>query len=325
MNFMKKEIYILLFVLSLISCSSDVANKDNNFTFNNLVVDIKQPISNFADDNTRAVDIGAGASFLINFEHGDTIGIFSQGGAQIPFPLPIASGTTAASVPLLAEGWMTKLSEVYSLYLPYNFYNRQYDHIFWDGRRIIRQEANNSKLHLGKYLLMASDTVIQNNTDGVFHTSLKLLGTELRCRFTTSAAGQYIRMMLVSPNKSFSTHGYYDLFDKANGQPHHSLGESDHIILTISTPSSSAVGKQVIGFMLLPETDVTNLTMGCYAWDSNGNCYYGSTYVTTGIWRRGTANDISFTNMHLVTSPSISLNPWEKSENICPTCTPVAF
>lgn len=325
MNFMKKNIYILLFVLSLISCSSDVINKDDNITIKKLVIDIKQPVNNIVDDHTRAIDTGVGLALSLNFEHGDTVGIFSQGGSQIPFPLPVAIGTTAASVPLLAEGWMTKISEVYSLYFPYNFYNRQYDHVLWDGRAVIRQAANNSKLHIGKSLFMASDTVIQNNTDGVFHTSVKMFGTELRCRFTTSAAGQYIRIMLVSPNKSFSTYGYYDLFDKANGQPYHSLGESDHIILTISSPSLSAAGKQVIGYIYLPETDVSNLTLGCYAWDSNGNCYHGTSYVANGKWARNSANDISFTNMSLVTSPSISLNPWEKSENICPTCTPVAF
>lgn len=314
-----------MFVLLLVSCSSDVITNNNLTSTNKIVVDIKQPTSKIIDDETRAGDSGSGLNFLFTFEHGDTIGIFSQGGSQIPFPLPLASGTTATSVALLAEGWMTKLNDVYSLYLPYNFYNRQYNHVPWDGRKIIRQSANNTKDHIGKYWFAASDTVIQNNTDGVFHTTVNMLGTEVRCRFTTIAAGNYVRIMLVSPNKSFSTYGYYDLFDKAHGQPYYSLGESDHIILTISSPTLSTAGKQIAGFFYLPETNVSGLTLGCYTWDSAGNCYYGTVAVTNGLWARNTINDLRIGTLSLVTSPTISLNPWEKDENICPTCTPVAF
>lgn len=320
---MKNVLCIFAFVIFLFSCSSEEITKDKVISIKELIVDMQQPCRNFVDDVTRATDAGVGTNFLFTFEHLDTIGIFSKGGAQIPFPLPLAKGTTATSVPLLAEGWMTKLDENYALYLPYNFYNHQYDSIPWDGRKIIEQASNTNKSHIGKYWLAASQTVKQDNIDGIFHTSVKMLGTELQVRVVTSTTGVYVRMMLVSPTKSFSTHGYYNLFD--TGQPYYSLGESDHVILKNLSPSSIKAGKQFIGYFYFPETDVSGLTLGCYIWDSNGNCYYGTTYVGIGSWMRNSINDIRFPTMNLVTSPNISLNPWEKNENICPTCTPVAF
>lgn len=325
-----KSFLLFGIIIFLVSCSSrkELSDEETNGDF--FVVNLAQPENYLSQDSkeqlyTRATDIGSGLTSTLSFEHGDTIGIFTSNGSQIFFVPDIPVGTYISTVTLRAEGWMTKLSNIYALYLPYDFYNREYDSIPWNGKKIIEQSANNSKIHIGKYWILGSDTVVQNNTDGIFHTSLKMLGTEVRVRAVVSAQNYYVKMVLVAPTKAFSSQGYYDLFDRTHGQPYYSTDSTDHVMLTIASPNLSAVGKSVIGYFYFPEVNLDNTTLGCYIWDKDGNCYYGT--AGTGIygnWTRNSVNDILFGSMSLVTTPKLNLNPWEE-EDTCSTCYPVAF
>ena len=81
-------------------------------------------------------------------------------------------------------------------------------------------------------------------------------------------------------------------------------------------------------YFAVPETDLRYQLLTLYLWDSVGNLYYGTNQLvssTQGYFCRNTIRNISFTNMKSTTTLNVSLNPWEKDENICPTCTPVAF
>ncbi|HAT61124.1 MAG TPA: hypothetical protein DCS83_01050 [Prevotella sp.] len=314
----------------MISCTShkDLSEDESSVDF--CVVNIVQPKNNLLTDSdeekgTRATDIGSNLISSMSFEHGDTIGIFTSNGSQIPFIPNIPVGTYVSLVTLRAEGWMTKLSNIYALYLPYNFYNRRYDNIPWNGKKVIEQSETNSKIHVGKYWILGSDTVVQNNTDGIFHTSLTMLGTEVRVRVVVPVQNYYVKMALVAPTKAFSSQGYYDLFDRAHGQPYYSTDSTDHVMLTITNPSLILAQKKFICFFYFPEVDLSNRTLGCYIWDKDGNCYYGDAQTgSSGDWKRNTVNDIYFPSMALVTTPKLNLNPWEE-EDTCSTCYPVAF
>lgn len=325
-----RNFILFIGLLFLLSCTSRKELLDEQSNVNILIVNFEQPQNNLPKDSdtqitTRATDTGSALSSVMSFEHGDTIGIFTENGSQIPFILDVPVGAYINTVTIKAEGWMTKMNDIYALYLPYDFYNRQYNHIPWYGKRIIEQSANNNKLHIGRYWVTGSDTVIQNTSDGIFRTSLKMLGTEVRVRTVVSAQNYYVKMVLVAPTKAFSSQGYYDLFDKAHGQPYYSTDSTDHVMLTIASPNLSAVGKNVIGYFYFPEVDLSNKILGCYIWDRDGNCYYGNAQTgSSGNWRRNSVNDILFSSMSLVTTPKLNLNPWEE-EDTCSTCYPVAF
>ena len=337
-NLKKKEmknqlLYILLSIVFLCSCSAEHKEEEwvgmKYFTLNFAQPDVLFDVDSEETEeiSSRVTDSGSGVNFVFTFEHKDTMGIFSQGGYQIPFEVPLASGATATSVSISAQGWMTKLNDVYAIYMPFDFYNRKYDRIPWDGRKIIVQKQNGKKDYIGRYWFAASDTIVQSNTLGNFNKSVKMMGAEVRARCKAPVTGQYVKMMLVAPSPIFSTHGEYDIFDVANGQPYYSLGNTDHVTLINETLTTSQVNKQVQGFFYFPSTDARNMLMTLYVWTATGDCYMSQLQLTgnAGNFVRNSISDLNFTaSMQLVTSPNVKLNPWE-DEDLCPTCNPVAF
>ena len=137
MVFLNKSIILLFIATFVISCSND-GKTDDYVRINKIVIDFCPPL--YVDEpevdapSSRATDYGSGISSDFRFEYLDTVGIFTKDGSQIPFALPVPMGGTLTSVALLAQGWMTKLGEIYALYLPYNFYNRDSRKLPWDGR-----------------------------------------------------------------------------------------------------------------------------------------------------------------------------------------------
>lgn len=330
MDIFNKNILVLFIAVLAISCSND-GKDDEYIKMQKFIVDLAS-VETDADneDNeisvSRASDYGSGISANLKFEYLDTVGIFTKDGAQIPFPLPILPGSPQASVAVSAQGWMTKYDESYVLYLPYNFYNRDSRKIPWDGRVTFQQSTNNNKLHVGKYWMCVSDTMVQRSTDGQFKKTLHMVGCIIRIRAKVIANANYIRMMLVTPgNTFFSTHGYYDFFDMPT-QPYTSLGQTDHVALNMA-PSARNASQYLTGFFYFPDAiNMQNQTLGCYIWDENGNCYYGQTVVTgtNGLWNRNSERSINIDSFTLVTSPTVKMNPWD-DEDLCPTCNPVAF
>ena len=153
-----------------------------------------------------------------------------------------------------------------------------------------------------------------------------MIGCIIRIRAKVIANANYVRMMLATADKEFSTHGYYDLFDVDNGQPYTSLGQTDHVTLTMA-PSARNASQYLTGFFYFPDKlDLSGKVLGCYIWDENGNCYYGQNSMTSsnGVWARKSQKSINFDTFTLVTSPTVKMNPWD-DEDLCPTCNPVAF
>lgn len=330
---MKNQLYILLSIILLCSCAAE--HKEEGWVgMKYFTLEFAQPDVLFDVDSeepeefsSRVTDTGSGTNFVFTFEHKDSAGIFSQGGYQIPFEVPVAYGTTATSVSISAQGWMTKLGDIYAIYMPFDFMNRKYDEIPWDGRRIIIQKQNGIKDYIGRYWFAASDTIVQDNTLGIFNKSVIMMGAEVRVRCKAPVTGQYVKMMLVAPSPIFSTHGYYNLFDVANGQPYTSLGNTDHVTLVNETLTTSQVTKSVQGYFYFPATDARNMLMTLYVWTDTGDCYMGQLQLTgsAGNFVRNSVSDLNFTQtLQLVSGPDVKLNPWEE-EDLCPTCNPVAF
>lgn len=353
----RNEIVVIALIGTvLVACSSkeDVAGTANDIVTVRDITITSEPIatnlSNNVDDTepTRSIATGSGTSFEVGFQLGDSVGIFPQDGAQIPFALPIPEGTTVTSSTILAQGWATQTGITYSVYYPYNRYNVELNNdraVPWDYRVIQHQTTHNTRDHLGKYWFIGANNVAPTiNEDGTasFAAYTHVMGAILRVQCILPVGGDFRREMFVVDDTLFATHGTFDLFDETGGaptnyqdptslplpctyQPFHALGHTDHITLDIGS-TSRRQGQALTTYFAIPETDLRGHTATLYLWDADNNLYVGTATVdsNTGYLSRHSMQNIAFMSMHATTTLDVKLNDWEKEE-LCPTCTPVAW
>ena len=127
---MKKYFYISIFLMLSI-CQSCTKQNDLMTVGKSMRIHFETVAPTFESDTpedyilSRTTDIsGAGTSSVqVGFENGDTVGIFPDGGFQIPFKLPVV-GAPVPSVNIVADGWDTKAPTLYAVYSPFDFYNK---------------------------------------------------------------------------------------------------------------------------------------------------------------------------------------------------------
>lgn len=346
------EYTIVLIPLLLVACS----NSDNVETVTDNTVSVRniairtEPIATGNISNTRSIAQGSMTSFQIGYQLGDSMGIFPEGGYQIPFALPIPEGRTVSSSDINAEGWATRTGITYSVYYPYNRYNVA-DGISraipWDYRKIQHQTTHNTRDHLGKYWFIGANNIAPTvNADGTatFLALTHIMDAIIRVQCYVPATADYRRIMLVADDTLFATHGTFDLFEVSSGevdlsnpddvpipcpyQPFHALGHTNHVTLDIESASRNQ-DEVLTCYMSIPETDLTGHHMYLYLWDSNDNLYVGDYAIPAddkdeGYYPRNSIRNLLFDNMAATTTLDVKLNDWEKEE-LCPTCTPVAW
>lgn len=346
---MKKSLYILFFSFLFLFCFSCTDNEkfENRFGY---VKAIKLSMASVDRDSmeddqesSRATLTGNTSSWSIYFDNGvdtvDTMGLFPTGGYQIPFKLPIPVGTTANNVVIKAEGWATKKNTTYAVYLPFKYDNRDYTRIPWDLRRIPTQKSITDKATASKMMLYATDTV--QATGDTINARMYMKGCilQIRCQFP-SINPTFVRIMLASndPNQ-FTVYGTLNLFDSYPSTPADysargadqkltSIETSDHLIVNLQNIQKNASNNYLITFFAMPPVDFSGKTIAVYVWDSSGNIYTDTKFFavsSSSVIPRHKFVNYNFTNMQLYTGPIPSLKPWEKEEDLCPTCTPVAF
>lgn len=334
--------FVILNIVFLISCSTDQINDKGSDGFISSIVLRGAPISIYSEDSlafTRAGISGSTSVWNIYFDNGvdtvDTMGLFPNGGYQIPFKLPIPNKSTASSVVIKAEGWGTKKNTTYGVYLPYKFANRDFSKIPWDLRSVPLQKSNTDLVASGLRMLYASDTV-QASGD-TLNTSVYMKGSilQIKCRFP-SINPVFVKMMLASSDsKQFTTYSQLNMFQKIpDGNSVYTYGvnqvlteldHSDHVTILLNNIQKNS-SNYVVGYFVVPPCDFTNKTITAYVWDTDGKVYAGSFLRTTSTpILRHTFKNFNITSMTLYTGTVPALNPWEKTENVCPTCTPVAF
>lgn len=352
-----KLIATMLAGMVLVACGSTddtgtlsniVTVRDITITSEPIATDLTGDIdSENSSKHTRSIAQGSGTVFQVGYQLGDSMGIFPQGGYQIPFALPIPEGQTVSSSTINAEGWATQTGISYSVYYPYNRYNVAdgIGHaVPWDYRKIQHQTTHNTRDHLGKYWFIGANNVTPTiNADGTasFLALTHIMGAILRVQCILPVGGDFRREMFVVDDTLFATHGTFDLFDETGGevdlsnsndvplpctyQPFKALGHTDHITLDIGS-TSRRQGQALTTYFAIPETDLRGHTATLYLWDADNNLYVGTTTVdsNTGYLSRNSIKNIAFMSLHATTTLDVKLNDWEKEE-LCPTCTPVAW
>ena len=281
-------------------------------------------------------DTGSSGAWHTYFENTsssvDTMGIFPNGGYQIPFVVPLNPGQISSSVVITAQGWMTKKNTTYGVYLPYKFENKNSYAVPWDMRKVPHQKDNFDWSRVGLSMIYASDSS-QVKGDTIL-ASIFMKGAVVRVSCTMPSAGTYVKMMLVSPQTDqFVVYGMLNMFKNEVTSDYLSLGKkqilaplvtTNHLSLVFDNVTFNTANQVLRGFFSIAPCQIDNVTLEAFVWDSNGNIYVGTRPTTMAITRH-TYYGLAFTNMTLYTGPAPSLNPWEKDENVCPTCTPVAF
>lgn len=319
--------------------SEDTLEKTSKVSY--IYVNVASSKSENDSLNTKLTrSIAQGTSSVVPYmTYKDSLGIFAEGGTQIPFEVPAAKGEYLTSYKINAQGWSTKEGTLYTVYHPYNFYNRDGGHLYWDLRKVQVQSANNTPTDLGKYWILVSDTC--TNRNNIFHTTLSLANAVIRLYCSVPNANNYVKMVIAFEKKRIPIYGYFDLFDISGSkailpstyQPFHSIEYTDHITLKFDScnPIVSGAKNWIVGYYCLPDIDMKGQNLTCYLWDEKGNCYSSSmTLATTsngnGVWKRNSTVTIVMSNVAtLTTTPYTNLNPWEEDKDTCSTCYPVAF
>lgn len=340
----------LIILTTLCSCSSnsDLLRKESNSKKTCILLHMAEMDgANDSDDlQSRYGITGSTSSWRGYFENAvnttDTMGLFPSGGYQIPFVVPITPGTTATDVTVTADGWTTKKSVTYAIYLPFNFYNRDYSAIEWDLRKVPLQMDNTDHVEALKMMLVASDTcqATSGATGDTLKTKLYMKGSvlQIRARMTSfPQSTKYVRMMLASgyPDQ-FTVYGKMNLFanNPVTTANYNSYGadqiltpiiQTDHIMVDLNHVEKDPSTNYVVGYFTVAPTDFSTRTLYLYLWDEDGNIYSGSmTRTGSTIIGRHTFKNYNFTNMATFTGTLPRLNPWEEGD-LCPTCNPVAF
>jgi hypothetical protein len=335
-------IFIIYGIFILSSCdSSDTLGDTSKVSYLSVKIIPSLLIVNSNDSliiaSTRSIGQGSTKVSPL-FTYHDSIGIFAEGGTQIPFALPLSENEYKSSTTISAEGWSTKIGKLYAVYHPYNFYNRDGGHLYWDLRKVQSQSINNTPIDLGKTWILASDTC--SNHDNVFSASVSMYNTVIYMYCQVPNVNDYTKMVITTDDKVFPTYGYFDLFDISGSktalpttyQPFHALEYSNHVTLKFMNcePIVKTSGNYVAGYICLPDINMIGRTLTCYLWDTYGNCYVSSKILATtstgnGAWKRNTTVTIVMPNATLTTTPYTNLNPWEEDKDTCSTCYPVAF
>lgn len=347
----KSRIVFLIISLTLLivtSCSKDsdlFRSSDSRKSYIMLRL-AEMGEGNSGDFESRYGITGSTSSWNAYFENAvdttDTMGLFPNGGYQIPFVVPLAPGTTSNSVVVTASGWTTKKMTTYAIYLPFNYYNRNYDSIVWDLRKIPLQKSNTDHVKAVQMILVASDTCQSTSgpTGDTLKANLFMRGALLQIRAKMTSVPQstkYVRMMLSSSQPDeFTVLGTINLFkntpvsatDYARYGPDQELTskiKTDHVTINLDRIEKNASNNYVVGYFPVVPTDFTGKTLTVYLWDEDGNIYSGSIVRSTSSpVRRHTFLNYNFNTMNLYTGTLPKLNPWEE-EDLCPTCNPVAF
>ena len=280
------------------------------------------------DESTRFVNTSGYANYTPGFEHGDSVGIFPNGGYQIPFPLPIASGAapSATITSVVAQGWMTRNDTLYVTYMPFNFYNRHYDRIPWDYRKEQRITAHNSYAHGAALAFFASDTLSADSSK--FQAKMRHMGVWLRVRVKNLPVnGPWAKMVIAAQTNAFTSHGYWHLFDVANGQPFEPAtpaAKRDYITLMIDNLARGST--QVLNMhMVLAPCNLEGQTVTCYMTTNTGVTYACQYPIPagTGVWESNTAHDLNIQGpWTMQTLPAPYQNPWEYDETFMGVAVP---
>lgn len=358
---MTKHLFYIVLLLATVlfdSCSSNgddliSPNKDSGVTDNISVKQIQLTIADVGYEDadsgninkTRSISYNTGQNAQPYWAYKDTIGIFPEGGYQIPFLVPLDTLQTSRSVIIQARGWAVKPGILYAVYQPFVYDYRDARRLPLNLQVIQHQESNKSfperQAYLGKYWVMGGDTVTMKEGATVFNNTLTMMTNVMCIICNAPSSGNFTRMMIVAQKKSFPVKGYYDLFDikaaKAENttrppvpylhQPLHVTDSTDHVILDFDECQVNE-GERIYAYYVLGETNLGGQDLSIYLWDDKGNIWTQSRSIPgAALNRRNYTLGLTYRNTWTKV-PNIDgvvkLNDWEKEE-LCPDCTPVVW
>lgn len=197
---------IIALMLLLPACSS---NDVDEFLIKGEVLNLIIRAENFVTDEEQSLSrTNIDPSKGFSWAEKDSIGIFPESGAQLPFAMTSGAGTNVATIS--GGSWGLKTSEKYASYYPFSkqnyFTDRGNIYFSYMGQK---QTGDNSTAHLGAYDLMAADNAEANGDNLNFN--FNHLSCVLRLYVTIPNAGTYSSLTLSADEAAFASKVKLDL------------------------------------------------------------------------------------------------------------------
>lgn len=306
---MKYKLLLLsLFLSSFFSCTTSdiIENDDINDGKVTITVSNVPFVYGGGDVDTRGL-VDSEYKFL--FTNKDSIGIFPEGGYQIPFDITLPEGETRESVSIVAEGWNTKVGKKYAAYYPFVYENKSANVLPFSylGQKQVSSSAPDRLKHLAGYSYRVSQQL--ESANGQFNFLLKDLGVILVLRLNIPAGTEsnlWHKVVLSASNATtqesvnlFKVKGYADLFSASEYASLVGEVETSSIALDLADFSKDPSETYLWAYIKVPELTIPQGTvLTCWLYDVEGNAYSRSRAafaVDTSI-ERGTFAQFNFGN-----------------------------
>lgn len=201
----------------------------------------------------------------------DTIGIFPERGAQLPFAMASGAGTNVASIS--GGSWGLKKSEGYASYYPFSKQNYFTDraNIYFDyiGQK---QTGDNSTAHLGAFDLMSADNAEAKGDNLNFN--FVHLGCILRLYVTIPQAGTYTSVSLAADEAAFATKVKLDLTKTPAELTKVEYAKT--VSLSLDGLTTASNNHTAVLYLICPPFDLAGKTITLKLKGANGYVYSGT-------------------------------------------------
>ena len=210
------------------------------------------------------------------WELGDTLGIFPNVGGQVEFPIASNSvGTTYAKFD--GGGWALRSNYSYSAYYPFNFYNRNVKAVPFSYMGQV-QDGDNSVVHMGDYLFLASAPMTAQN--GALDFNLGHLGNIIELALTLPVATTYTSLAVYTNSEIFPVNVTFNL--QSSDLKQTNVKYANHLSLGLENITTTTANQVVTVWMVFPVASDTAKTLTAVVTDIHGRLYVADVYTSTG-------------------------------------------
>lgn len=276
---------LILFSTIFASCTNDMLELENEKP-----LPLKQIVMTTEDFHSEAgsrtlYDIADGA-VKCTWAANDTVGVFPEGGFQVPFPM--TSGTGSNSATFNGEGWALKNSVVYMAYYPMQgkFYlDKENIPVKYTGQTVTE---NGSTAHLGKYDYMVTSATTPEF--GIVNFQFKHVGALICLKVKMKETSTIDYVNLLTDESVFTEAGHIDLTETTPSiKPSYNVKSFKVYLNNIAVEAN----KELIVYFLMPPADLTDKTLKAVIHKKNG--YFQEIPLTGKNFEAGKAYELTTT------------------------------
>ena len=261
-----------IFLLALYSCSDnpDYVNEKEEENHKTLsYIDITAEDFKSEADSKSTFNITENG-FEFSWEKNDIVGIFSNTGEQVSFPISSGVGTNKAS--FTGGGWGLKSSDLHTAYFPYSEnpnLNRGNISLDYSGQK---QKGNSQINHLGTYDFMAASE--SSSSDGRLSLKLDHLNCLLQLKLTVPSIATFTSLTISSDEAIFTEKAKLNLIGKKYLYNPTSL--TKELTMALDEISSNEENQVLTFYMMVGPVDMTGHSISIALRTNDDELHIGS-------------------------------------------------